>query len=115
MFGLTLLAQAAGGPSGLGSMLFFGVIIAIMYFMMLRPQAKQLKEHRALLAGLKKGDDVVTQGGILGRIYAITDRIVTLEIASGVRVRVLKTSIQGRAAVAEEAAPAKAEEKKEEK
>jgi preprotein translocase subunit YajC len=73
-----------------------------MYFVMIRPQQKQLREHRALLSGLKKGDDVVTQGGMLGKIHAVTDKIVTLEVANGIRVRVLKSSIQGRTSLADE-------------
>ena len=98
-----ILAQMGGGGGGLTTFLFIGVLFAIMYFLMIRPQQKQAKEHRALLAALKKGDDVVTQGGMLGKIYAVTDKIVTLEIANGIRVRVLKSSIQGKASVAEEA------------
>ena len=109
----TFLAQAqTGAPQqvpggGIGS--FFVPLIfifIIMYFVMIRPQQKQLKEHRALLAALKKGDDVVTQGGVLGKIHAVTDKIVTLEVANGIRIRVLKNSIQGKSSVAEEAAPA---------
>jgi preprotein translocase subunit YajC len=92
-----------------------GLLFAIMYFVMIRPQQKQAREQRALLSALKKGDDVVTQSGLLGKIYAVTEKIVTLEIANGVRVRVLKTSIQGRTNLSEEAASTKAEEKKEEK
>jgi preprotein translocase subunit YajC len=94
-----------------------GGLFAILYFVMIRPQQKQMKEHRDLIAALKKGDEVVTQGGIFGKIYAVTDKVVTLEIANGVRVRILKSSVQGRSNLGDEAstAPAKAEEKKEEK
>lgn len=89
-------------------------IFVVMYFLMIRPQQKQLKEHKALLSALKKGDEVVTQGGLFGRIHAITDNQVVLEIANNVRIRVLKTSIQGKG-VGEEAVVAKAEEKPEAK
>ena len=113
-----LLAQAAQGPGNfLGNplVLILGLFV-IMYFMMIRPQQKQAREHRELLAGLKKGDDVVTQGGMFGKIHAVTDKIVTLEVANGVRLRVLKSSIQGKSSLGEEASAApKAEEKKEEK
>jgi preprotein translocase subunit YajC len=110
-----LLAQLGGGGSATTTLLFMGLLFAIMYFVMIRPQQKQAKEHRALLSALKKGDDVVTQSGLLGKIYAVTDRIVTLEVANGVRVRVLKTSIQSRSSLAEEGAGAgsKGEEKEE--
>ncbi|NNC16465.1 preprotein translocase subunit YajC [Corallococcus exiguus] len=110
-----ILAQAGAG-SPLGTFGFLAVLVAIMYFVMIRPQQKQLKEHRNLLAGLKKGDDVVTSGGILGRIHQVDDSTVTLEIASGVRVRVLKTAVSAKGTVPVAGAPAAAPaEKKEEK
>ena len=88
-----LLAQVAGGsPSSL--FIFIAGMFAIMYFLMIRPQQKQLKEHKALLASLKKGDTVVTQGGIIGRIDAVADREVRIDVANGVKLRVLKTSVQ---------------------
>ena len=112
-----ILAQAAGGNnSPLGMLPILAAMAAIMYFVMIRPQQKQLKEHRALLGALKKGDEVVTQGGLLGRIHEVADRTVTLEIANGVRVRVLKTSIAAKGGVVDApAAAAKVEDKKEEK
>ena len=88
-----LLAQTAGGsPSSL--FIFIAGMFAIMYFLMIRPQQKQLKEHKALLANLKKGDQVVTQGGIIGRIDQVLDREVRIEVANNVKLRVLKTSVQ---------------------
>jgi len=87
-----LLAQAGGSPSSL--FIFIAGMFAIMYFLMIRPQQKQLKEHRALLANLKKGDMVVTQGGIIGRIFLVADREVQIEVANNVKLRVLKTSVQ---------------------
>jgi preprotein translocase subunit YajC len=122
-----ILAQAGGSGNPLSLFGFMAVMVGIMYFLMIRPQQKQLKEHRNLLASLKKGDEVVTQGGILGRIQALTDRTVTLEVASGVRLRVLKTHITSRGTVPEDTSAstsssaatttvtAKPEEKREEK
>lgn len=109
-----LFAQAAQGSNPLATVGMIGAMVAIVYFVMIRPQQKQLKDHKALLSSLKKGDDVVTQGGVLGRIYAVTEKVVTLEVANGVRIRVLKSSIQakGQAEASEEV---KAPEKKEEK
>ena len=108
-----ILAQAAGGgPGGMVNILFIVALFAIMYFMMIRPQQKQMKAHRELLAGLKKGDEILTQGGLIGRIQVISEREVTLEVSNGVRIRVLKTSVAGRYAVGPEAPAA---EKKEEK
>ncbi|GMU03711.1 hypothetical protein KH5H1_78340 [Corallococcus caeni] len=110
-----ILAQAGAG-SPLGTFGFLAVLVAIMYFVMIRPQQKQLKEHRNLLAGLKKGDDVVTSGGILGRIHQVDDSTVTLEVASGVRVRVLKSAVSAKGSVPVAGAPAALPaEKKEEK
>ncbi|MFZ5471151.1 MAG: preprotein translocase subunit YajC [Myxococcota bacterium] len=103
-----ILAQGGGGQ-GFGSILFIGALFLIMYFVMIRPQQKQLKEQKAMLSALKKGDDVVTQGGMLGTVHLVTDKIVTLEVANNVRVRILKSSIQGKVKVEEE--PAKKEEK----
>ncbi len=107
-----LLAQAQG--AGWQTIIFIGVLFAIMYFVMIRPQQKQLKEQRNMLASLKKGDDVITQGGLLGKVYLVTDKLVTLEIASNVRIRVLKSSIQGKVSGLEEGEEKK-DEKKEEK
>ncbi|AEI68162.1 preprotein translocase subunit YajC [Corallococcus macrosporus] len=110
-----ILAQAGGG-NPLGTLGFLVILVGIMYFVMIRPQQKQLKEHRALLSALKKGDEVVTSGGILGKIHLVDERTVTLEVASGVRIRVLKTAISAKGMVAEAAASAAAAaEKKEEK
>ncbi|WP_223645023.1 preprotein translocase subunit YajC [Corallococcus sp. EGB] len=110
-----ILAQA-GANSPLGVFGFLAMLVAIMYFVMIRPQQKQIKEHRNLLAGLKKGDDVMTSGGILGRIHQVDDSTVTLEVASGVRVRVLKSAVTAKGTIPVAGAPAATPaEKKEEK
>jgi preprotein translocase subunit YajC len=106
-----LLAQASSPILTVG---YLVALFAIMYLLLIRPQQKQAKAHRALLETLKKGDDVVTQSGLIGKVHTVMDKVVVLEIANGVRVRVLKTSVQGKAAVDEPVA-AKADEKKEEK
>jgi preprotein translocase subunit YajC len=108
-----VLAQAAA--PGL-QWIFLGLMVVVGYFLLIRPQQKQIREHRTLISSLKKGDDVVTQGGILGKIHAVSEREVQLEVASGVRIRVLKTSIQGKRASTEEgAAPAEEKKDKEER
>ncbi|WP_164018436.1 preprotein translocase subunit YajC [Pyxidicoccus trucidator] len=109
-----ILAQAGGSGNPLGTLGFLVVLVAIMYFIMIRPQQKQMKEHRALLGALKKGDEVVTSGGLLGKIHLVDERTVTLEVASGVRIRVLKTAVSAKGAVAEGAPVVAAEEKKKE-
>jgi preprotein translocase subunit YajC len=88
-------AQAApGAPGGqLQFMLLMGAFIALFYFMLIRPQQKRAKEHQALLSKLSAGDEVVTGGGLLGRVSEVGDTFVTLEIADGVRVKVQKVQI----------------------
>jgi len=93
------LAQAADGSSG-GSSAFMNfvpmiAIIAIFYFLVLRPQSRKANEHKKMLSELKKGDDVVTQGGIIGKISGIKDNEITLQIQEGVRIRVLRSSVTG--------------------
>ena len=107
-----LLAQVAGGsPSSL--FIFIAGMFAIMYFLMIRPQQKQLKQHRSLLSSLKKGDTVVTQGGIIGKVFLVADREVQIEVARDVKLRVLKTAVQS--VLKDSAEPAKAEEAKSDK
>ena len=110
-----ILAQAPGGSNPLVNLGFIALLVGIMYFVMIRPQQKQMKAHRELLTGLKKGDEVVTQGGVIGKIHLVSDTTVTLEVASGVRIRVLKRSVYGVMNDEQAQALAKPEEKKEEK
>jgi preprotein translocase subunit YajC len=89
-------AQAAGapvGPSMLPTLLIYGVLIVAMFFFMVRPQMKRAKEQRALMAGLAKGDEVVTSGGLAGRIADINETFLNLEIASNVIVKVQKSAV----------------------
>ncbi|WP_439508585.1 preprotein translocase subunit YajC [Yoonia sp.] len=71
------------------------LIFGIMYFLLIRPQQKRVKEHAAMLAALRRGDQVVTQGGVVGKIAKVKDEVgeVDVEIASGVIVRVMKPTI----------------------
>jgi preprotein translocase subunit YajC len=88
----------------------FLLMIAAVYFIMMRPMLKQNKQQAEVLKALKKDDEVATSGGIYGKIYAIDERIVTLEIANGVRIKVLRSNIAGKwnpTAPAAAAAPAK--------
>jgi preprotein translocase subunit YajC len=68
-------------------------ILAMFYFMLIRPQQKRAREHQALLSKLAAGDEVVTGGGLLGRVADVGDTFVTLEIADGVRIKVQKVQI----------------------
>jgi len=116
IFASLLLVGQAAGPGGgglLGMIPFFILMFGVMYFIMIRPQQKQAQQHKAMLAALTKGDEVVTQGGMIGKINAITDRVVTLEVANGVKVRLLKSSIQGKYSPAAAADASKADGKAE--
>lgn len=94
MFATPAYAQAAGGAAGaFTSFVPLILIFAIMYFLLIRPQQKKAKDHRAMVAALRKGDQVVTQGGILGKVYKVADGEVEVEIAEGVRVRVVRSTI----------------------
>ena len=91
----TAYAQAAGSAQGgdtLMGMLPIILMFVILYFLMIRPQMKKAKEHRAMLEALQKGDEVVAVG-ILGRIERIADNYVTLEVAPGVTIQVQKQAV----------------------
>jgi len=90
-------AQAASGAPGgmdLLSMLPIALMFVVLYFFMIRPQAKRAKEHKALLASLAKGDEVVAGGGMLGKVTKVSENYVSIEIATNVEVQVQKPSIQ---------------------
>jgi preprotein translocase subunit YajC len=93
-------------------LIFFGLMLAVMYFVMILPQQRQQKQHKAMLAGLKKGDEVVTQGGMVGKVYSVSDKRMMVEVSNGVRIQVLKSAIQT-VSSPEKAAAAEAEEQKE--
>ncbi|MBW1705556.1 MAG: preprotein translocase subunit YajC [Deltaproteobacteria bacterium] len=87
---------AAGGQSGgFGAFVPLILMFAIFYFLLIRPQQKKAKQHRELLSALKKGDRVVSSGGLHGVITGMSDDIVTMEIAPKVRVKVSRASISG--------------------
>jgi len=83
-----------GGPAGLlVGILPWVLIFAIFYLLMIRPQQRRVKDHQAAIAAVKKGDDVVTGGGIRGRVTKVTDDEAEVEIAQGVKIRVVKSTI----------------------
>jgi len=84
-------APSAGG--GLAPLLMMVVFIVIFYFLLIRPQQRKAKEHQAMVNKVAAGDEVVTSGGILGRVIEVGDVFVTLEIADGVRIKVQKFQI----------------------
>jgi preprotein translocase subunit YajC len=90
------LAQSAEGQqSPITALLPFVAIAVVFYFIFFRPQQKQRKQHEAFLQGLKKGDEVVTQSGIIGEVVAVEDRVVTINVGGGTKLRFLKAQVAG--------------------
>ena len=80
LFNLVMMAPTDGSSSGvLVLVIQFGALIAIFYFLLIRPQGQARKKHAALLAGLKKGDEIVTSGGVIGKVKEIKDNRITIE------------------------------------
>ncbi|MHB8347556.1 MAG: preprotein translocase subunit YajC [Acidiferrobacterales bacterium] len=88
-------APAQAGVTGGGLLGFLPLILIfiVFYFLLIRPQSKRAKEHRAMVAALAKGDEVVTNGGVLGRVTEVGEAFVTVEIAEGVSVRVQRQAV----------------------
>jgi len=104
MFATPAYAQAAGG-SAFTSFVPLILIFAIMYFLLIRPQQKKVKEHAAMVAAVRRGDQVITQGGIMGKITKVKDdNEVEIEIAPDVKIRVVQSTI---ATVVSKTEPAK--------
>jgi preprotein translocase subunit YajC len=80
---------------GIAGFLPFILIALVFYFIFFRPQQKQAKQHQAFLGSLKKGDEVVTQGGIVGTVSLVEDRTVTVDVGGGTKLRVVKAQILG--------------------
>jgi len=98
MFVTEAFAQTAGGMGGgtdmLVSLLPFVAIFVIMYFLILRPQRQRMKQHQELVKNIRRGDTVVTSGGLIGKVAKVVDDSeLQLEVAEGVRVRVIRSTI----------------------
>ena len=99
MFATPAFAQAAGGAGGAGGALvqFLPLILifAIMYFLLIRPQQRKAKEHRTMVEALRRGDQIVTAGGIIGKVSKVTDgqNEVEVEIAPNVKIRIVRSTI----------------------
>jgi preprotein translocase subunit YajC len=94
----TAAAQAqSGAPGQSGGMLQIGMLVlmfVVFYFLLIRPQTKRAKEHRALVAALEVGAEVVTNGGILGKVTELGEQYLTLEISDGVNVKIQRVMVQ---------------------
>ena len=84
---------AAAGPSGTANIIMLFVFIAIFYFLLIRPQMKRQKEHKNLIQALSKGDEIVTSGGVLGKIVNVGDAFVTVEITNNIQIKVQKHAV----------------------
>jgi preprotein translocase subunit YajC len=99
MFSSPAFAQAAGAGAPQGGAGFFLqmapllLIFVIFYFLLIRPQQKRMKEHRALINAVKKGDAVVTAGGVIGRVTKVEDNEVEVEISPNVKIKVVKSTL----------------------
>lgn len=95
MFATPAYAQAAAGAGGsLMSFVPLILIFGIMYFLLIRPQQKKLKEHKAMVDALRKGDQVITQGGVIGKVTRVRENNeLEIEIAEGVKIRVIQSTI----------------------
>ena len=86
-------AQGADAGGSLFSLLPLVVIFVLFYFLLIRPQQKRAKQHKEMVAALKKGEEIVTNGGLLGKVTEVSDNFVTVEVSSGLNVRIQRQSI----------------------
>jgi len=86
--------QAAPQGGSFVTLIMLVVLFAAFYFLLIRPQAKRAKEHKAMIGALAKGDEVVTAGGVLGRVTELSESYATIEIADGVQVKVQRQAVQ---------------------
>lgn len=87
-------APAAAQGGGIESILLIVVMFGVMYFLMIRPQMKRAKEHKTMVDSLQKGDEVITAGGILGRITKVDDQYITVAVAEAVEMQMQRAAIQ---------------------
>ncbi len=106
----SIYAQAAPGAFDMLNSLIVPtmLIIGIMYFLMIRPQQKRLKEHRDMVASIRRGDTVVTSGGIIGKVAKVDENELQVEIADGVKIKVVRSTVSEVRGKGEAAPPAKA-------
>ena len=87
-------AQASGGDPGFVGILPIILMFVLLYFLMIRPQMKRAKEHKQMVEALQKGDEVITSGGVVGRISKLGDAYVSLEIAPSTEINVQRAAVQ---------------------
>jgi len=101
--GTSILLSQQGGPAGgcgpgggLNFIIMMVAMFAIFYFLLIRPQQKKAKQHQEMLKAIKKGDRVVTNGGIMGTVTGTAEKFLTIEVAEKVRVRVMRSHVAGK-------------------
>lgn len=93
-FSTSVYADAAAqGPGMISNIIMLAGFLLIFYFMLIRPQTKRAKEHQSLISNLAKGDEIVTAGGLVGKVLRVTDQFLVIAIAEGIEVKVQKQSI----------------------
>ena len=85
--------SAPGGPAAIAQFVPLILIFVVFYFLLIRPQQKKAKQHREMLQALKKGDEVITAGGLYGKIVGVTDEFLTLEIADNIKIKVARSFV----------------------
>ena len=91
---LVIIAQQGGGAGMLSTLIMFGLIFLIFWFILIRPQKKEMDRHAALLSGLKVGDKVVTAGGLFGTVKSVDGPVIQLDIARGTKIKIDRQKIQ---------------------
>ena len=94
-------AEGQAAPNPIAQFLPFILIALVFYFVFFRPQQKQAKQHQSFVTALKKGDEVVTQSGIVGTVHAVEDRTITLDVGGGTKLRIVKNQVAGQWKAAE--------------
>lgn len=106
MYWMALLAQTQGkgggsgcpglGGGGMTSLIPLILMFVVFYFLLIRPQQKRAKDHQNMLSNIKRGDQIITNGGLIGKVTGLSDKVVTLEVAEKIRLRVLRSHIAGK-------------------
>jgi len=94
-FAMAGQSQGAQGGSPFSMIMFLVIIFGIFYFLMIRPQRKRQAEHQKFIGNLQKGDEVITDSGVIGKITGIAEKVITLEVADNVKIKLLKGRVMG--------------------
>lgn len=89
----TAYAQEPGSPSMTYNLILFGGMFVLFYFILWRPQSKRAKEHKELIGSIAKGDEILTSGGLLGKVTKVSDEYIAIMVAEGVELKIQKASV----------------------